>query len=87
MTWRGLVIGVCSAVGGGVAGYVLVVIWQTIRRSLGIQLDHEMVLLIAKIIGGCGGLLVGLAMFVVYIKWIFSTRLGRFRLLVQRVAE
>jgi hypothetical protein len=71
-------------VGGGIAGYVLVALWQSIRNAFGIVLAPESVMPVAKVIGGAGGLIVGLLSLWLYMRWLFGTRLAGFRLRLER---
>lgn len=85
--WRGVIIAVCSTVGGAVAGYFLVALWQALRQMFGVVLPPEMVMPVAKTIGGAGGLIVGLFSLWIYMRWLFGTRLAGFRLHLERIVD
>jgi hypothetical protein len=85
--WRGLLVAVGSGVGGGITGYVLIALWQSIRDAFGIVLAPESIMPVAKVIGGAGGLLVGLLFLWLYMRWLFGTRLAGFRLRLERIVS
>lgn len=85
--WRGLVVTACSTVGGGIAGYFVVALWQVLCHAFGIVLAPETAMTVAKTIGGAGGLVVGLFFLWLYMRWLFATRLAGFRLRLERVIE
>jgi hypothetical protein len=85
--WRGLIVSACSMAGGGIAGYLLVTLWQVLRHAFGIVVAPDMVMPIGKTIGGAGGLIVGLFFLGLYIRWLFGARLAGFRLRLERVVE
>ena len=85
--WRGLIVAVGSGLGGGIAGYLLVALWQSIRDALGIVLAPESAMRIARMIGGAGGIVVGLLALWLYMRWLFRTRLASFRLRLERIVS
>ena len=83
-TWRGLVISLCGALGGGIAGLfigfavgIAAVILGHYPLSPGLQL-------LVKILSGLAGFAAGLALSWLYIRWLFRTRLSGYKLLLVR---
>lgn len=75
--WRGLVITICSSVCGvligGIAGFIL--------GALGIS-RHAI-----SIVGGLLGLIISIFFIYVLVRWLLSSRLGRFRLVLISASE
>ena len=72
--WRGLVIGLGSALAGGVLGFVI----GFVSALAGLPIE------VIRIVGGLAGLIAGCFFLYVYVKWLLSTRLGTFRLQLVR---
>lgn len=75
--WRSVAVaigsGVCGAVIGGVIGFVF--------AALGVPRSS------VSIVGGLAGLLIGFFFFYVFVRWLLSSRLGRFRLVLINASD
>jgi len=82
--WRGLLVTICSSLGGGLAGFLIGFIVGVVDLLLGHNLlgSHEHVII--QVLSGLSGLVIGLAVYWQYIRWLFRARLGGFRLLLIR---
>ena len=82
--WRGLVVTICSSLGGGIAGFIIGFVVGVADLLLGHNLLGSREHLIVMILSGLGGLVIGLAVYWQYVRWLFHARLGGFRLLLVR---
>ena len=75
--WRGLIINLCGALAGGVAGFILSLSAAFIASvAFGERLSPGS----AKIIGGVAGFAAGMVLCWVYVRWLFRANLAGFRL-------
>ena len=74
----------CSGAGGAVAGGVLGLFAGIAVGMLGYDAHAPGPQLLFKVLGGMAGFLVGLALSWWYVRWLFRTRLGGFRLVLVR---
>jgi ABC-type amino acid transport system permease subunit len=82
--WRGLVITLCSAAGGAIAGAVLGLFAGIAVGILGYDAHSHGPQLLFKVLGGAAGFLVGVALSWQYVRWLFRARLAGFRLVLVR---
>jgi len=82
--WRGLVITICSGVGGAIAGAVLGFFAGIAIAILGYDAHAPGPQLVFKILGGAAGLTVALVLYYQYVRWLFRARLAGFRLALVR---
>jgi hypothetical protein len=82
--WRGLVIAVCSAASGAIAGGVLGFFTGVAVGILGYDAHSPGPQLLFKILGGAAGFAVSLALGWQYVRWLFRARLAGFRLVLVR---
>ena len=78
--WRALLIGVGSMIGGFIAGFIAGFLVAITNDFLSLHLAREVVSRLAQIFGGIAGVLVGVCMLWVYIKWLFRSSLGGYSL-------
>lgn len=76
--WRGIATTVASGVSGVLAGMLSGAVAGLIGGLAGVP--KPSVLRSAQWIGTVSGVLIGLCFFYIYIRWLLSSRLGRFRL-------
>ena len=69
--WRGIAITIGSALGGGVLGGLVGFILGLIGAAKG-----------AAVVGGILGLFVGAFFLYLFVRWLLSSRLGNFRLVL-----
>ncbi len=68
--WRGLVITLGSSLAGGLLGFVIGFVFAL--AGLPVEL--------IQIVGGLAGLVAGCFFIYLYVKWLLSSQLGRYRL-------
>ena len=83
--WRGFVITALSGVVGGTSGFVIGFVGATICVALGVPRESYEPSL--KVIAGALGLVGGLFLFVVYLRWLLRARFGALRLALLRTAS
>ncbi|MGH8447417.1 MAG: hypothetical protein ACREVL_19280 [Solimonas sp.] len=80
--WRSILItvgsGVAGMIVGGIAGFFVGLVGSLLGMT------HDDILLFTQRIALVLGVLVGLASLLLYIEWLFASRLGGFRLRLQR---
>jgi ABC-type amino acid transport system permease subunit len=83
--WRGAVVTLGSTVLGGILGAVFGTVMGIVGSMHGIPTTETVRIsqIGGSILGGCGGLLLSY----VFLRWLLSTRLGQFRLLLVHVSE
>ena len=82
--WRGLIMTLCSLVAGFIAGFILGFIAAIVARSLGYDVTGLGFRHVAQTLGGAAGLVIALVITWQYIRWLFRSRLGGFRLTLVR---
>ena len=76
--WRSAVVAVLSMLGGGIVGAIIGFVTVLIAQAVGKSLAD--VLLLIRVLSGCGGLLVGFAAMWQLLRWCFRTRWFGYRL-------
>jgi len=80
--WRAIVIGFASMVSSGIAGGIVGFIVGMVLGIAGLPI--EWIQVAGGLIGLALGILFGFLFFLLYVQWLLSSRLGRFRLSLVR---
>ena len=78
--WRGLVATLCSAVAGAIAGGILGFVVGFSNSAFQLGASRESVMQLAQLLGGVAGIVVTLVAYWFYVAWLFSARIGGYRL-------
>lgn len=78
--WRGVAITVASMMCGGIVGGIFGGVFGFGSSLAGVSVATAMPVL--QVVGGIMGLMIGLFFVYVYVRWMLSSRLGKFRLIL-----